>query len=193
VTPEPKIYRAIAPDSVQALTIGLHLRSAEAQPWGDRLQRLAADLDPALQVTNVVTMGTLLRQDQRSMRLLAASLGAMTVSVLLLSAAGIYAMMAFSVTQRRREIGIRLALGAGGRRILWAMFSRASAQLLAGAALGTAVAVLIDRAVNDALSRQAVMAIAAVVVLMTITGLLAALGPARRGLGIEPTEALRHS
>jgi ABC-type lipoprotein release transport system permease subunit len=72
------------------------------------------------------------------------------------------------------------------------MFSRATVQLLAGAALGTAVAVLADRAADGALmSGEAVMATAAVVLLMTITGLLAALGPARQGLRIEPTEALR--
>jgi predicted permease len=193
VTPEPKVYRAIAPESMQALTMALHLRSADAQPWDTRLQRMAADLDPTLQVTNVATLGDVLRQDQRSMRLLAAVLGAMTISVLLLSAAGIYAMMAFSVTQRRREIGIRLALGAGGRRILWVMFSRATVQLLAGAGLGTAVAVVADRAAGGALmSGDAVMGTAAVVLLMTLTGLLAALGPARQGLRIEPTEALRN-
>ena len=193
VTPEPTLYRAITPESTQPLTIALHLRTADAQPWGIRLQRLAADLDPTLQVMNVETLGDLLRQDQRSMRLLAASLGAMTISVLLLSAAGIYAMMAFSVSQRRREIGIRLALGAGGQRILWTMFSRATVQLLAGAGLGTAVAVLADRAAGGALmSGESVIATAAVVLLMTITGLLAALGPARQGLRIEPTEALRN-
>ena len=71
------------------------------------------------------------------------------------------------------------------------MFSRATVQLAAGGALGTAVALLIDRAINDALSSRAVMAMGAVVVLIAITGLLAALGPARQGLSIEPTEALR--
>ncbi len=126
------------------------------------------------------------------MRLLAAVLAAMMLSVLLLSAAGIYAMMAFSVTQRRREIGIRLALGAGTRRILWTMFSRATAQLLTGAGLGTVVAVLLDRAADGALmSGQAAMATTAVVLLMTTVGLLAALSPARQALTIAPTEALR--
>jgi putative ABC transport system permease protein len=192
VAPEPNVYLAIAPEAAQTLTIALHLRAADAQPWGTRLQRMAADLDPALQVTNVALMGDVLRENQRTQRLLAAVLGVMTISVLLLSAAGIYAMMAFSVNQRRREIGIRLALGAGGRRILWTMFSRASVQLLTGAALGTAVIVLGDRAADGALmSGQAVLATSAVVLLITITGLLAALGPARQGLRIEPTEALR--
>ena len=192
--PEPKVYSAFTPEATQALTMALHLRTADPQPWGTRLQQMATDLDPVLQVKNVAPMGDLLRQNQRSQRLLAAVLAAMTLSVLLLSAAGIYAMMAFSVTQRRREIGIRLALGADGRRILWTMFSRATVQLLAGAGLGTAVAVLADRlAGGDLLSGQATMATAGVVLLMTIVGLLAALGPARLGLRIEPTEALRDS
>ena len=126
------------------------------------------------------------------MRLLAGVFAGMTLSVLLLSAAGIYAMMAFSVTQRRREIGIRLALGAGARRILWTMFSRATVQLLIGAAIGTVVAVLLDRAAGGALmSGRATMATTGVVLLMTVVGLLAALAPARQGLRIEPTEALR--
>jgi ABC-type lipoprotein release transport system permease subunit len=72
------------------------------------------------------------------------------------------------------------------------MFSRATAQLLAGAGLGTAVAVLLDRAANGTLmSGQATMATTVVVLLMTTVGLLAALAPARQGLRIEPTEALR--
>lgn len=186
------MYSAITPEATHALTMALHLRTTDPQPWGTRLQQMAADLDPALQVKTVTPMDDLLRQHQRSQRLLAAVFAAMTLSVLLLSAAGIYAMMAFSVSQRRREIGIRLALGADGRRILWTVFSRATVQLLAGAGLGTAVAVLADRlAGGELLSGQATMATGGVVLLMTIAGLLAALGPARQGLRIEPTEALR--
>jgi ABC-type antimicrobial peptide transport system permease subunit len=101
-------------------------------------------------------------------------------------------MMAFSVTQRRREIGIRLALGAGARRILWTMFSRAGVQLLAGAVLGTAVALILDASTGgELMSGQAALATGSVVLLMTVVGLLAALGPARQGLRIQPTEALR--
>jgi ABC-type antimicrobial peptide transport system permease subunit len=143
-------------------------------------------------VSNVTRIGDLLSQEQRTLRLVAGVFAAMTLSVLLLSAAGIYAMTAFSVTQRRREIGIRLALGAGGQKILWTMFSRVAAQLLAGAALGTGVAVLINRATSGgSISGEAAMAMVAVVLLMTIVGFLAALGPARKGLRIDPTEALR--
>ena len=187
--PELKVYRAITPASADRLTLALHLHAADTEAWGTRLRQAAAGVDPTLQVTNVSPMDDLVRQHQRPMRLLAAVLAAMTLSVLLLSAAGIYAMMAFAVTQRRREIGIRLALGAGARKILWAMFSRAGVQLLAGAALGTTVALVLDRAAGG--SGEPVLATCAVVLLMTLVGLLATLGPAREGLRIEPTEALR--
>jgi predicted permease len=190
--PEPKVYRAITPEATQTLTMSLRLHAADRQPWETRLRHIAAALDPTLQVTNVTPMDDLIWEQQRSMGLLAGVLVTMTLSVLLLSAAGIYAMMAFSVTQRRREIGIRLALGAGARGILWTMFSRAAAQLLGGAALGTAVALLLNRAADGELMKDyEAPAIGAVVLLVTIVGLLAAFGPARRGLRIEPTEALR--
>jgi predicted permease len=190
--PQPKVYRAITPEATQTLTMSLRLHAADRQPWDTRLRHLASALDPTLQVTNVTPMDDLIWEQQRAMGLLAGVLVAMTLSVLLLSAAGIYAMMAFSVTQRRREIGIRLALGAGARGILWTMFSRAAAQLLGGAALGTAVALLLDRATGGELMKQyEAPAIGAVVLLITIVGLLAAFGPARSGLRIQPTEALR--
>jgi putative ABC transport system permease protein len=190
---DPKAYRAITPDATDALIMALHLHATDTEAWGARLRRMAADVDPTLQVTNVTLMDDLLGQHRLTMRLLAAVFGAMTLSVLLLSAAGIYAMMAFSVTQRRREIGIRLALGAGARRILWTVFSRAGTQLLAGTGLGTGAALLLDRAAEGGLmSGHAAVATAAVVLLMTMAGLLAALGPARQGLRIQPAEALRH-
>ena len=70
----------------------------------------------------------------------ALALAVVTLSVLLLSAAGIYALMSFTVTRRRREIGIRAALGAHPRRILASIFSRALGQLALGLMVGAAAA-----------------------------------------------------
>jgi ABC-type antimicrobial peptide transport system permease subunit len=112
--------------------------------------------------------------------------------VLLLTAAGIYALMSVSVTQRRREIGVRAALGADPRRILTSIFSRATRQLLIGGLAGLAVAVALDRLMWGELMRgHAEIILPGVSTLMLTVGLLAALGPARRGLRIQPTEALR--
>ena len=191
-TPDLKVYRAMTPDATSALVLALHVHAGDMEPWIDRLRHISAELDPTLQLTNVRSMDALLGENQRNARLLAGVLAIMALSVLLLSAAGIYAMMSFAVMQRRREIGIRLALGAGARRILWTIFSRSAAQLLLGAALGTAVALLLDHAADGTmLETRAPVVITAVVLLITVAGLLAALGPARQGLMIEPTEALR--
>ena len=118
------------------------------------------------------------------------------VSVLLLSAAGVHAMMAFTVTSRRREIGIRSALGAGPRRVLGAIFARAGAQLGLGVLCGIALAAALN-AVSEGvmsggvLAGRALLYLPATAGLLLLVGLLAALGPARRGLAIEPTEALK--
>lgn len=133
-----------------------------------------------------------LGQDQAMLRLVAAGLGVLTLSVVLLSAAGIYALMSFTVAKRRKEIGIRAALGANPRRILASIFARATGQLAAGAVLGVLAAVSLDRASNgDLMEGHAPVVLPIVAVLMLLVGLLAALGPARRGLRIAPTEALR--
>jgi len=77
--------------------------------------------------------------DRRAFALVALGIIAVTLSVLLLSAAGIYAMMSFAVSRQRREIGIRTALGADARRIVSGIFGRATAQLGAGIAGGWAL------------------------------------------------------
>ena len=121
------------------------------------------------------------------------SLGVMTVtvSVLLLSAAGIYAMMSFTVAKRRREIGIRAALGADARRVLLGIFGRASAQIGAGIAAGLVLASVLEWLGGDLMGGKGHILLPTVAAVMFTVGILAALGPARRGLAVQPTEALR--
>jgi ABC-type antimicrobial peptide transport system permease subunit len=126
------------------------------------------------------------------MRLLASGIIVVMGSVLLLSAAGIYAMMSFTVARRRREIGIRAALGADARRILAGIFGRAAAQLAAGVALGLAVAATLDWLGDGTLTGgNTLLLLPSVVAVMSIVGLVAAVAPARRGLAVQPVEALR--
>jgi putative ABC transport system permease protein len=96
------------------------------------------------------------------------------------------------VSQRRREIGIRAALGADALQLLRSIFTRAALQLTAGVAVGILTALLLDWASDGellGLFGRALLPITAAV--MTVVGLLATVGPARRGLRIPPTEALR--
>ena len=122
----------------------------------------------------------------------AAAFVGITLSVLMLSSAGIYSLMSFTVSQRRKEIGIRLALGADWKHIVASIFSRALLQLAAGAAFGAALVVAYERGSGGAILRgHSPVVLPAVALVMMAVGFLAALGPAWRSLRIEPTEALR--
>lgn len=100
--------------------------------------------------------------------------------------------MSFAVARRRREIGIRAALGANPRRLLASIFSRALGQLAIGVAIGALVAALLPLPMgNTPMLGKGVVLLLTVAVFMIVVGLLAAVGPARRGLRIQPTEALK--
>lgn len=115
------------------------------------------------------------------------------LSVLLLSTAGIFSLMSFDVTQRRREIGIRSALGANQRRVLAGVMARSVKQLGIGVMVGLSVLAALppmelDFGVGVERDMRLIIGVA---VLMVTVGLLAAAGPVRRGLRIQPSEALR--
>ncbi|MCH7531484.1 MAG: hypothetical protein IIB36_06910 [Gemmatimonadetes bacterium] len=115
------------------------------------------------------------------------------LSVLLLSTAGIFSLMSFDVTQRRREIGIRSALGANQRRVLAGVMARSVKQLGIGVMVGLSVLAAVppmelDFGVGVERDMRLIIGVA---VLMVTVGLLAAAGPVRRGLRIQPSEALR--
>ncbi len=103
--------------------------------------------------------------------------------------------MSFTVNQRRREIGIRSALGAPPSRLLAGIFRRALGQLAIGAGAGVLVALLLGyylpiEVIGGWNVRGVVPAAAA---LMMVIGLLATAGPARRGLRVDPIGELRES
>ncbi|MGE3508169.1 MAG: FtsX-like permease family protein [Vicinamibacterales bacterium] len=165
-------------------------RSREA--LADPLREIAAAVDPSVLLLDVSTTDIALRQAQGMMRLIGVSLTLVTVSVVLLSSAGIYSLISFKVTRRRREIGIRAALGADRNRILASIFSRVAAQLGAGAVVGGIAAVgLASILEGDMVRNYRAMLLPLVVLLLTTIGMIAAIGPVRQGLRIQPVEALR--
>jgi ABC-type antimicrobial peptide transport system permease subunit len=189
---DAKVYHAATPGQVQPVTLAIRVAGDVQTTAAGRLLQIAAAVDPNLLLRNAFMMDEVLRREQGVARLVAAVLTFVTLSVVLLSAAGIYSMMSFIVAQRRREIGIRAALGADPRRLLGSIFSRALGQLATGAGLGVAAAALLERATSgDLMQGHAVFVLPIVVVVMTAVGLLASLGPARRGLRIDSNEALR--
>lgn len=193
--PDPLLYRPLALESAIAdgdnLQIVIRLRDGPGQQFAGRLRQLAAAVDPGLQITGTQTAANMRREARQYQRYLGIGIAIVTLSVLLLSAAGIYAMMSFTVARRRREIGIRAALGAGSRQVLSGIFARAGVQLGAGVLGGLVVALALDRVAGGVITRQLPVLLPVVAIVMMAVGLLAALGPARRGLAVQPTEALR--
>ncbi|HET7622209.1 MAG TPA: ABC transporter permease [Gemmatimonadaceae bacterium] len=204
----PNVYRAatlngLRRDDAQATSILLRLRvrSGLTPAFTRQLRDMVAATDPGLQLHDVRTDAEVLSEGARELRTFALAVAFATLSVLLLSAAGIYAMLSFTVAQRRREIGIRAALGANPRRIVSSIFARACAQLGAGVMVGLVLTLALDRATGgmligrpseDTVGLRGAVALMPIVAAIVMTvGLLAALGPARRGLAVQPTEALR--
>ena len=195
VAPElvtPVVYYAVGPEQAKGALVTVRLRGTTPAEFGPRLRTLTAEVDPALRLGTVRSLAASDEQRQLASRLIGLVVGLILVSVLLLSAAGIYAMMSFTVTQRRREIGIRAALGAQPRQVLGSVFARSALQITLGLAVGIAIAALLEWSTGGGLvGGRGLVLFPIIAVLMATVGMLAAFGPARRGLSIEPTEALR--
>jgi ABC-type antimicrobial peptide transport system permease subunit len=131
-------------------------------------------------------------QDALAIRLVGLALSLILLTVLLFSGAGVSSLMSFTVAQRRREIGIRAALGASSLSLLRSIFSRVAVQVAIGVVLGAIGAVAIAPASAEAaLAGRLAIVTPAIALTMMVVGVVAAYGPARRSLRIQPTEALR--
>jgi len=186
------MYQPVDRGFVPPALLAVRVRGSTPAAFASRLREVTMALDPQLQLRDVRTMDAVLRDQQIGARVGAWASGLITLSLLLLSATGLYALMSFTVTQRRREIGIRVALGANAHRLLASIFSRALGQLAIGIVLGVAIAALIDTESGGELTGGAGLGmLAPVAVFVLMVGLIAAAGPARRGLSIQPSEALK--
>jgi putative ABC transport system permease protein len=113
---------------------------------------------------------------------------------LLLAAIGTYGVLSYAVAQRRREIGIRMALGAQGRGVMRLVIGQGLALVLLGVALGTAAALAFSRVLSGLLFRVSATDPATFVVvpaLLLVTALVASYLPARRATRVDPLTALR--
>jgi putative ABC transport system permease protein len=112
--------------------------------------------------------------------------------VLLLSAAALFALMSVAVARRTREIGIRLAVGAGRRALLAALFQRAALQIGAGILAGNLLVVALMSVIVEEISVvPTVLPMLAASLIMVSVGVAACLVPARRALAVQPTQAIQ--
>jgi putative ABC transport system permease protein len=120
--------------------------------------------------------------------------GAFAGVAALMAALGLYGVLAHAVTQQRREIGIRMALGARPRDVVSHTLRSALSMLLVGLAVGLAGAFALTRALKSLLFEVSALdpvALSLACVLMTLVGILAALIPASRAAGVDPMTVLR--
>jgi predicted permease len=187
----PRVYRPIKYGLLTNARLALRVPSNERGALARKLPAIAAGIDPAFQV-DVIPLDEVYRLQRIGLTTAAIGIGVALLSVILLSAAGIYALMSFTVAQRRREIAIRAALGAQPGRLVRGVFARAVRPILIGVIAGVGAALLIDLAAErEPLAGRSGSLLMATVFVMSGVGLAAAIGPARRGLRIDPVTALK--
>jgi predicted permease len=168
--------------------------TTEPLAFAPAVRQIVRAIEPRVPVMSVTTLGEVAARSLRTERLLATLAGAFGVLALLLAATGLSGMLAFGVTRRSREIGVRMALGASLRRVVAMVLREAALVVAAGLALGVPCAFLAARAARSMLfglspSDPWTLAVAAVAVV--VASLLAAVWPARRAAAVTPLVALR--
>ncbi len=151
-------------------------------------------LDPDLPMANVKTMEQWLTTSAAQPRLTSILLSIFAGVALLIAAIGIYAVLAYSVSQRTREIGLRMALGATQRRVLGLIVSEGMRVVLLGLVIGLAGGLALGRAVESLVYGVGVRdpkIYFVVAAILTAVALAACFIPARRAAGIDPMVALR--
>ena len=187
---DPTVYHPAAPGDVHPLALSVRFSGSIPDGFLDRFRAIAAEVDPALQMRRVLPLAGFYDQLRSFWRNFAWGISLLTLSVLMLSAAGIYALMSFTVALRTREIAIRSALGAAPKRLVIGIFRRATSQLGLGLLVGSVLSAGVFQNTDLGWSRAAAVTVV-VAVLMVVVGLMAAFGPARRALNIHASEALR--
>ena len=165
-----------------------------AEQLGDSLRQAIWRLDPELPVLEIETMRQRVAQSVREPKFFSLLFAGFAAVALLLAAGGVYAALLFVVGTRRREVGIRMALGALRRQILWMMIGRGMFLVGAGAVIGVLASLGLTRYLESLLYQvtpREPISLAAGVVILSLVGLLASYLPARRSASLEPMKTLR--
>ena len=216
--PAPELWRTIVgvaptlrhnspqdaePDAVAYLPLRQHpdrsmvlfVRSRmEAGGVMNAVRREVQLIDQDQPVFTVQTVAQMLTQATWPYRVFGSLFAIFAVFGLVLSSVGLYAVMAYSVTQRTAEVGLRMALGAEGRQVSWMFLKRGLIQLAIGLSIGLSAAYGVSRVLRTLLVQITPtdpVTFAVITVLLSLTAIAACLIPARRATRIDPLIALR--
>jgi len=178
-------------------TIGMDLAVRTERPVKEMIPEVRALLkqaSPELENSTITTMDQIVEDSFGSQRLAAHLLEVFGGSALLLCVAGLYGLLAYVVSQRTRELGVRIALGAQRGNLLWLVLRQAGAMLLTGVVVGLGLAWVSGQLVRGFLygvKAHDAWTLAGAAVVLFVSGMVAAYLPARRAAGVNPMEALR--
>jgi putative ABC transport system permease protein len=159
------------------------------------IRQQVRSLDPDQPITSVRTMDELMSRALSDTRFSLWLLALFAGLGLLLAAIGIYGVMVTAVTQRTHEIGLRMALGAQGRDVLWLVIRQGMFPVLIGVGIGLGAAIGLTRLMSTLLfevSATDPLTLALITVLLTIVALIACYLPARKATKVDPLVALRY-
>jgi putative ABC transport system permease protein len=169
--------------------------SGEPMALAKAVKRAVAEIDPNTPAANLSPLEQNLDDQVRNMRIYMLCLVIFGTVAAILAATGIYGVMTYSVAERTREIGVRMALGAGSGDVLKVIFSQVSRLIAAGVVFGLAGAVLLTGVIKSVLygvTATDPATYAGVSILLIVIALIASAIPARRAVKVDPTVALRY-
>ena len=193
MTPRPEIYGPLAQRPIDELSVVV--RSSSATPTVLAAAReVVRELDSELPVYDVRTYDTIVRESIAERRFYVMLLATFAGLALALAAIGIYGVIAYSVQQRRRELGIRIALGATRERVIGLVMRQGMTMTIAGALIGLVLAGVLTRVLRRQLydvSTTDPLTFVLVPVILVVVALVACVVPARRALAVDPATTIR--
>ena len=191
--PAPVVYLPLRQDVTGSTTLLVRSRLDAGAIMG-AVRREVSSIDPDQPVLAAQTMEQMLTQLSWPYRVFGTLFAIFATIALVMSAVGLYAVMAYSVTQRTSEIGVRMALGAEGRQVSWLILRRGLVQMGIGLALGLTAAYFLGQVMSSLLvgvPPRDPVTFAAITVVLTVVAVCACVFPARRATRVDPLVALR--
>jgi len=191
--PRPTVYVDLFQRPVPWMTIAM-LTDADTQFLTTSARRVLQDLNPEIP-PRFRTFSQIYSASLGSRRFNLVLIAIFGIVALLLATAGVFGVMAYSVSRRTREIGVRVALGARSRDVLIMILSQGMRTIVIGVLIGLAGSLALTRTLSSLLfgvSATDPLTFAAVVALLVATALMACYIPARRATKVDPMVALRY-